>query len=462
MEMKALETTVLSRSNFIRAGAFGVGLLSLRTAVDWGSSFLPHPQPLRDESRVPRASDLPPATPLFDDTVASDQAIRFLENRLRSDPEDADAAARLASYHLQRLRDTGNIDSLVRALALAQSSLQAVPDVRNISGLTALARAEYAMHDFATARDHALRLVELAPDQAAPYGILGDNLLELGAYDQAYAAYRQLAARDPGVGTLTRLARVATLQGDPDLAQRRLFSSLALTLHGLEPPRETVAWCHWQWGDTVFFSVGDLPEAERHYRDSLTTFPGYPNALASLGRVSAARGDLPDAIKQYEQVVRLLPYPLFVGALGDLYSLAGRQKDAASQYGLVEQIGRLSALNGMLYNRELALFRADHDTNLAEGYADAAQEYTVRHDIFGADTVAWTALKAGKVTEAQAAMQQALRLGTRDARLYYHAGMVARGAGDAASACDYLQRALALNPQFDPLQARVARAALGS
>src|SRR2546425_11085970 len=58
------------------------------------------------------------------------------------------------------------------------------------------------------------------------------------------------------------------------------------------PPRETVAWCRWQLGELAF-GVGNYTAAEKHYRDALTTVPGYFRALASLGRVRAARGDLP-------------------------------------------------------------------------------------------------------------------------------------------------------------------------
>ena len=74
--------------------------------------------------------------------------------------------------------------------------------------------------------------------------------------------------------------------------------------------------------------------------------------------------------------------------------------------------------------------------------------------------MAWTALKAGKIAEAQAAIQEALRLETRDARLFYHAGMIADAAGDRARARMYLTRALTLSPEFDPLQATLARKAL--
>jgi tetratricopeptide (TPR) repeat protein len=126
----------------------------------------------------------------------------------------------------------------------------------------------------------------------------------------------------------------------------------------------------------------------------------------------------------------------------------------------VETIAQLSTANGLLLNRQLALFYADHDRKGAEAYNLATQEYALRRDIYGADTVAWTALHAGKIAEAQTAMQDALRLETRDARLFYHAGMIAEAAGDRARAQEYLTRALTLSPEFDPLQATLARKTL--
>ncbi|MDQ6787531.1 MAG: hypothetical protein M3033_12050 [Acidobacteriota bacterium] len=68
-----------------------------------------------------------------------------------------------------------------------------------------------------------------------------------------------------------------------------------------------------------------------------------------------------------------------------------------------------------------------------------------------------TALKAGKLTEAQAAMKDALQLNTQDARLFYHAGMISNAVGDKSSARDFIKHALALNPQFDVLQAAIAQ-----
>jgi len=59
-------------------------------------------------------------------------------------------------------------------------------------------------------------------------------------------------------------------------------------------------------------------------------------------------------------------------------------------------------------------------------------------------------------------MTAALAQGTQDAMLFYHAGMIARATNDPAAARDYLQRALAIAPRFDPVAPAIARAVLDS
>jgi tetratricopeptide (TPR) repeat protein len=249
------------------------------------------------------------------------------------------------------------------------------------------------------------------------------------------------------------------LHGDASGSRQHLKNALTFALDLPEPPAETVAWCRWQLGEAAF-AVGDYATAEHQYQELLEGYPGYFRALASLGRTRAAQGDIKGAIEKFEHAVRIIPDPSFVATLGDLYKLDGRDKEAAAQYQLVEQIGRLNELNGALYNRQLALFYADHDMQSKRAYENAAREYAVRKDIYGADALAWAALKNNRVAEAQTLIRSALRLGTKDSRLFYHAGMIAKAGGDLQQAREYLQRALTLNPQFDPLQAAIARKAL--
>ncbi len=54
-------------------------------------------------------------------------------------------------------------------------------------------------------------------------------------------------------------------------------------------------------------------------------------------------------------------------------------------------------------------------------------------------------------------MNEALRLGTRDAHIFYHAGMIYSGLGDRRNVAKYLKLALKVNFVFDVLQAAVAR-----
>src|SRR4029453_14962783 len=51
---------------------------------------------------------------------------------------------------------------------------------------------------------------------------------------------------------------------------------------------------------------------------------------------------------------------------------------------------------------------------------------------------------------------EALKLGTRDARLLFHAGMIHQRLGNTAQARDYLRRALATNPHFHIIYADLA------
>ncbi len=401
-----------------------------------------------------------PVAPLTEKSAAN-QTIRFLENRIKQDPDDFIAHNKLASEYLQQMRETGDVTYLNLALRAAQSSLATLPAEQNKGGLTMLTQVEYSSHDFAAARDHAAKLAQLEVNKGYPYQMLGDALIELGQYAEAETAFQKMEELG-GIQSLTRaameqrLARLAVLHGDNGGAARHFSAALKLALALPVPPRETVAWCQWQLGETAF-AGGDYAVAEKYYQSALETFPDYFRALASLGRVRAARNDLQGAIEKYEKVVRILPDPNYVATLGDLYKLSGREDDAEKQYELVEQIGRLSEFNGVLYNRSLALFYADHDLKADEAYNLAAKEYEVRRDIYGADALAWTALKAGKIAEAQTAIKDALRLGTKDAKLFYHAAMIAAAGEDKTSAQKFMQQALLLNPQFDPLQAVIAK-----
>lgn len=410
----------------------------------------------QSEKPAPAAGSQPsptrPAPPRPGETRA---IILELEAMIRRNPDDFVAYNKLSAYCLQLQREIGDDELFAKAERAARSSLEVLPAEQNPGGLAALAEVEKATHRFAEARAHAELLIQIQPDKPYPYSLLFDALFELGEYEKAAAALERLrrsAGDDAGVSA--RRARFALIHGRVEEAREHFTRALALVRAQSTPMGEGVAWHLWQLGET-HFSAGDYERAEGLFRDALVAYPDYRAALAALARTRAALGDREGAIQLYEQIINQAPYIEFVAPLGDLYQLAGRRREAAFYYALIERASA-SAHD----NRTLALFYADHGLKSEEAYQRARKEYEKRRDIYTADAVAWTALKAGKVPEAQAAIKEATRLGTKDVRLTYHAGMIARAEGDEAKARQLLSLALSLNPHFDPLQAAAARKAL--
>ena len=108
---------------------------------------------------------------------------------------------------------------------------------------------------------------------------------------------------------------------------------------------------------------------------------------------------------------------------------------------------------------ELALFEADHgDPARALDLAEAA--YRTRQTVRTADALAWADHRSGRPADAARLSAEALRLGSRDPLLLYHAGIIARDAGDAADARADLTAALDLDPGFSAVGATAARQAL--
>jgi tetratricopeptide (TPR) repeat protein len=238
--------------------------------------------------------------------------------------------------------------------------------------------------------------------------------------------------------------------------RRAADETVALDLGG-----EGLAWYRFQLGE-LYFNQGDLRRAARWYGEAEQALPGYYLASAGLGKVEAARGDLEAAIARYEALVGRLPQPGFVATLGDLYALNGDPSAAQRQYDTVAFIQQLDAAQRVLYDRAVAVFFANHNIELDTALAYAESELAARQDIYAYDTLAWVLYRLGRYDEARAASDRALALGTPDAQLHYHAGLIAAAQGDAARATTHLRRALELNPHFDLLQAEEARRTLAA
>jgi tetratricopeptide (TPR) repeat protein len=178
-----------------------------------------------------------------------------------------------------------------------------------------------------------------------------------------------------------------------------------------------------------------------------------------MARLELTSGRARTAIDYGERGTGLALDPVTLGVLHDAYESLGEWQQA-EQYGRAME---LSVLNqpGPLH-RAWSMFLLDRDRDVGTVLARAEEEIRTRHDVYGWDLLAWALHHAGRQAEAREASTRALALGTRDAVLHYHAGLIQLALADTVGATRHLEEALAINPYWHPTQPRAVRALLDS
>ncbi len=373
-----------------------------------------------------------------------------LQATLHGNPNDVTALDSLGLAYQQSARETGDPtyytksdEALHRALALAPRDLIAT------SGLGSLALSR---HRFGEALVLGRRAHAISPTTARNYGVIGDALVELGRYPEAFKTFDTMASIQPGLSSYARISHARQLLGDVPGA----ISAMKLAVAAGDGQGEADAWTHVQLG-LIYLSVGRFKAAAAEDRQALFAFPDYAYALDALARAEAGMGHYRTAIRFEQQAVNRIPLPQYVSTLGDLYGATGRPRLAQKQYELIGVIQRLLVANGVKTDLETALFNVDHGIRLHASLALARLAWRERPSIDGDDVLAWALERTGHCGEALRYSKRALRLGTLDALKFFHRGMIEGCLGHAAAKRAWLTRALRLNPQFSILWAPVAR-----
>jgi tetratricopeptide (TPR) repeat protein len=379
--------------------------------------------------------------------------IERLQFALRAAPQNALSLDLLGLAYQQRARETGDAVYYTKSEGVLERALALDPhDLLATSGLGSLALSR---HRFRKALVLGRRARSISPTTARNYGVIGDALVELGRYPEAFRAFDRFAELRPGLAAYARVSHARELIGDVPGA----IETMKLAVDAGSGQGEADAWTRVQLGK-IYWSVGRLPAAASEYRTALRAFPGYPYALDALARVEAARGRLAPAIALEQRAIAVIPLPQYVGQLSDLYRAAGKPRLARRQYGLIDVIQRLLVGNGVKTDLETALFDVDHGVRLSHALTLARKARADRPSIDGDDVLAWALARNGRCNEALADSKSALRLGTQDALKLFHRGMIERCLGNRTAGDAFLQRSLALNPHFSVLWSPVARKAL--
>ncbi|MEQ1642076.1 MAG: tetratricopeptide repeat protein [Pyrinomonadaceae bacterium] len=366
-------------------------------------------------------------------------------------PDSKMAYNNLAILYIKRARNTGDFGYYSKAEAAVDKALQVDPadgPARKLKASLFLTN-----HRFDEALDHSLALDRQFPNDAFIKGVLTDAHMELGNYPEAIAAAQQMVDIRPDSLSYSRVAQLRSLHGDSAGAIRMM----KLAAKTADPADKTLqSWCLVQLGDE-HWKAGKYTEAETIYDEALATNPGYFLALVSKGRLRASTGDFTAAEAYLKEAQTLVPNANATHLLADIYSLTGRSEPATAEYAKFDKIQ--TELGTGADHKKLILSKANRGMT-AEALEMALEEYAAEKNIHSAELVAWTFYKAGRANEATPYIREAMRLNTIDARLLFHAGMIARANGNNREAKRLLDKALSQNQGFDLLEAQEARRVL--
>lgn len=302
-------------------------------------------QPKTEETLTP-ASFSPvafspvPAALLLPHATGTERLIKNMQTRVQSNPKDPAAYSALGAAFFQRARETGDVEdfqqaeqALNRSLDLNSADFSAAP------AYSTMAEVCMGEHRFSDAVTYAQKALSLGSGDLSPFAIVGDANADMGDYERAAIAYSRLdvsgeLAADPH-NVYVRDSRTSYLKfvsGDTRGAIRLMQSAVAA---GTEArlPAENLAWLYYELGEYES-QAGDVAAANSAYLTALTIHPGDYRAMVGLGKLRGNQGRYAEAIKLYQSAVAVVPMPMYVAELGDMYTKAGNSAEAKKQYQL--------------------------------------------------------------------------------------------------------------------------------
>jgi tetratricopeptide (TPR) repeat protein len=308
-------------------------------------------------------------------------------------------------------------------------------------------------HEF----DQALRFGQKAraadPFDPEPLGVVVDADVELGRYEEALAHLQEMLDLRPGLAALTRVSYLRELHGDASGALQAMQQAETAGAGSAFDLATVVA----LRGD-LHFNRGELDRARRAYERALRLSPGLVPAEIGRARVLAAQNGRPQAVASLQRVIDRFPRFDAVILLSDLQTLEGLQSEAARSHELARTIAKLQQAAGSVVDLELALFEADRGADPTLAVDLARRAYAARPNIYSADALAWALHRAGDSKSARGYVEEALRLGTADALLRFHAAAIFAATGELERARHELGKASQINPWFSFLHQAEARA----
>jgi tetratricopeptide (TPR) repeat protein len=368
-----------------------------------------------------------------------DKQIRMLQAQIRSGRPAATKVEQLGWLYVAKARESFD-PGYYKLAEQCAACLESGQERESVTPAFVVHRSPEAMflrghvlhnlHQFKQAEGVATQLVSL---RGAPvdFGLLGDALMEQGQLDGAVAAYQRMADLKPDLHAFVRAAHVRWLKGD--LSGALELAQTAARCISLRDS-DTAAWVLTRLASYQFQSGAIVP-ARNSCEQALAFRHDYPPALLLSGRMLLAEGVTQRAVALLLHAAELVPLPEYQWAVAEALEANGEKAEAQRVEGELRHTGSASD------PRTFALFLSTRGEDPALALRLAKEELENRQDVFTHDAVAWALAGVGRIGEARAHLDLALAEGTQDARLFFHAAVLASRADDPEQTAKWAAKA---------------------
>ena len=156
--------------------------------------------------------------------------------------------------------------------------------------------------------------------------MIGDALVELGRYPEAFASFDRMSLHAPSLSSYARVSYAPRA----DRPHRGGDPAMKLAVDAATGSAEPTAWTHVQLGK-LYFDHGRIAPPSASTASRSRVFPGYAYALDALAQVLGGAGPVPAGDRAPSaQAVDAIPLPQYVATLGDLYRVTGQPRARAA------------------------------------------------------------------------------------------------------------------------------------
>ena len=299
------------------------------------------------------------------------------------------------------------------------------------------------------------------------WGILGDAFMDLGKYRDADSCYTRMYHVGQGLRSRMRMARWEFEVGDPDSALARMKEAIEIGENEVNPvggwvlqdaarekeseedARRNLADAYVRQG-TMLLSRGRWDEALSSAEKSLAAVPGFVPALALKADLLRLDRKYGESAVIYQRLIAASEDPGFKSALAKVYAERSRTPTAAR---LVREAKREYKARLAKFTKatrsEYAAFLLDWSLDPDEALALAYEESRRRRGVGSYDLLARAYYRKRQHDLAWSSIGLALRSGTQNPRVLYHAALIAKANGDEVKRKSYAEKARQMNPKCD-------------